>query len=99
MHQKANGAGSAPRRSATVNEWKSRLTFADQRRRRVDLRAGQIPAHAELQVMRGDVLEGHDMILTRADAILGYEFARDAVTKIDVAIAELERYVGRDLVG
>src|SRR4051794_31765683 len=71
--QKQNGAGNLPRRSATVNEWKSRLTFADQRRR-VDRRAAQIPAHAELQIMRGDVLEGR-RVVDGVDAIEGAEVA------------------------
>src|SRR5215213_9736814 len=96
--QKKNGAGGIPRRSTIVKEWKSQLTFADQRRRRVDRRVGQIPAYAELQVMRGDILEGH-RVVDGVDAIEGAEIAGQAVAHVEIAIGEFDGEVRRDLVG
>src|SRR5438445_7260296 len=90
MRQKAKRRGKLPRRSATVNEWKPRLTFADQRRRRVNLRAGQIPAHAELQVMRSDVLEGR-RVVDVVGAVERAEVARQAIAHIEIAIGEFDR--------
>src|SRR5882724_6438829 len=40
----------------TIKKSKARSAFADQRRR-VDRRAAQVPTHAELEVMRSDILE------------------------------------------
>src|SRR5215216_1811422 len=96
---KANGAGNIPRRSTIVKEWKSQLTFAHQRRRRINLRAGQIPAHAELQVMRGEVLESHRVESVGAAAVEGPEIAGQAVAHVEIAIGEFDGEARRDLVG
>src|SRR5437870_10054668 len=98
MRQKQKRRGKLPRRSATVNEWTSRLTFADQRRRCVNLRAGQIPAHAELQVMRSDVLEGRRVVEV-VGTVERAEVARQAIAHIEIAIGEFDREARRDLVG
>ena len=55
------------------------------------------PAHAELDVVRGDLLEVH-RVVDGVQAAVGLDVAAERVAQIDVAIGELDRRVGRDLV-
>src|SRR5262249_34570021 len=78
------------------NNQEERLTLADDRRL-IDLRAVQIPAHAELEVVRGDVLQ-HDGGRS-GRAIEESVRAGASGAEIDIAVGEFKRNRGSDPVG
>src|SRR5581483_170137 len=84
----------APR--ATVNGSEERLTLADQRRL-IDRWVVQIPAHADLQVVRGDALEG-GRVDDGVDAVEGAQIAGQAVAHVEIAVSQFDGEVRRDLV-
>src|SRR6185312_5611170 len=71
----------------------ARSALGHERRRHIGRRAVEIPAHAELHVMRSDVLERH-----RVDDVVGaverLQIAGDAVAHVDEAIRQLDREAG-----
>src|SRR5258708_17162471 len=88
--------GPAPLGNVKRGEARSALTH--ERRRWVDRLDIEVPAHAERQVMRGNVFHG-PRELRRGGAGEVRIGAGRGVTETDVAIAEFERHVRRDLVG
>src|SRR5665213_2981419 len=77
----------------------ARSALGDQRRRRVDWRAHQIPAHAELDVLRGDVLHHEAAAVDDGDAVEGIGRTGDAIAEVDVTIGQFDREPWRHLVG
>src|SRR5256885_10653735 len=80
-----------------VKKSEGRLTLADQWRL-IDRRAREIPAHAELEGMRGDALEGR-RVDDAVGAVESPEGAGQTVAHFQIAISEFDGEVRRDLVG
>src|SRR6478609_9218623 len=85
----------APLRS--LKRWGFRSALGDERRH-VDRRAVEIPAHAELEVVRGDVPE-LDRRRAGSAVVVRAEVAGIGVAEIHVAVGEFDGEAGADLVG
>src|SRR3954447_8954802 len=79
-----------------IKRWGERSALGDERRH-IDRRAVELPAHAELQVVRGDVLELHGAAASEAGEV--GQGAGDALAEVDVAIREFKREARVDLIG
>ena len=67
-------------------------------RRHVSRRAVELPAHAELHVMRGDVLDRERTAVHDRDAIEGIRRAGFEIAQVHVPIGEFDGDVPRDLI-
>src|SRR5882757_2070122 len=76
-----------------------RSALADQRRRGRRRHVAAGPAYAELDVLRGQVVELERTAAATESAIEGVAPAGDAVAEIEIAIGQFDREVLVDLVG
>src|SRR5579883_2990268 len=87
-----------PAPSTTPERRRAKSAFANERRRRRGQRTVEIPAHAELEVVRGDVVHGPRILRDRGAGEVAVG-AGGRIAQVHVAVSELDGDARRDMVG